>query len=1091
RGGGRARMSRARNTETDLWVSEDAREEWPEPDASIEAMLDAISDIFYVIDWRGRFRTWNDQLPERLGYAPEEIGQLDPLGVIAEADRERAVRTLARVAAGTEQSADLRLTTADGEAVPFECTAAPLVDDDGDVWGLVGTARDVSDRRSRAELLERLHTGVRELMAAETVAEVAETAARVAQEHFGFPSVAVRRATADGVLVPVAHRTDTPCLEADLPTVPVDEGWVGQVYAAGEPVSTPDVEALAVDRDFGAAESLLGVPIEGFGIVSIAATERDAFDAADLELARLFAADLQAAFERANREERLRERQRELERYETMIETMGDAVYWIDEDGYYREFNDGLVELMGYERAEMLGSHFREFASEAFLETAREMNRTLRTGERDQYIFEVEYELPDGSVVPMETNIRELVEDGEYQGLVGVSRDLTERRERQGELERYETIVDTMGDPVYWIDEDGVYRECNDELADLMGCTREDIIGSHISELTSEQFLEHAREMNRVLLEGDADHGIFEFEYDRADGETVPVELHLQVLTVDDEYRGVVGVSRDLTERKERERELERYETLVETMSDGAYMTDADHRITEVNDALVDLTGRDRDDLVGMDIHDLARGDAYARASAHRAALLSGDKDFASMEGRLETADGELIPFENRYSLLPSDDGFRGTVGVIRDVTERREREETLTTQRDELETLNRINELVQETIGSLTSAATREEIEDTVCRRLADSPLYRFAMTGRPSPVDDSLNAQLWAGDGAAYLEEVTIPTDPDAPDAGPVANAIATGEVTVTSDVTADPSFEPFREAALEHGFRSLAVVPFTSGSVVHGTLSVYADRPGAFSEREIHAFQVLGEMVGFAISATQNRRLIESGTGVELTFQLVDVDLFFTTVTERLAANCRLLGTARAADGRMLHYVAVEGADPEAVLSLREEYSGDAPDVQLVREGEDDEAVFEVRIEESIVSLLLESGVSPTELSADGELVRLAVEAPRDVDIRTLTERLEANYGDVSMVSKREVEGLGTTSTDVREHLHEALTDRQRAALHATYFAGYFEWPRENNAEEVAESLGISSATLHQHLRHAQQKLLAAYLTDEAGSPVDLGI
>ncbi|MFC7046301.1 helix-turn-helix domain-containing protein [Halobacteriaceae archaeon GCM10025711] len=58
---------------------------------------------------------------------------------------------------------------------------------------------------------------------------------------------------------------------------------------------------------------------------------------------------------------------------------------------------------------------------------------------------------------------------------------------------------------------------------------------------------------------------------------------------------------------------------------------------------------------------------------------------------------------------------------------------------------------------------------------------------------------------------------------------------------------------------------------------------------------------------------------------------------------------------------------------------------------------------------------------------------------------------------------------------------LTDRQRAALEAAYFSGYFDWPRGSTAEEIADSLGISSPTFHQHFRKAERKLLESILAD----------
>nr|WP_255457504.1 helix-turn-helix domain-containing protein [Halorussus sp. JP-T4] len=56
---------------------------------------------------------------------------------------------------------------------------------------------------------------------------------------------------------------------------------------------------------------------------------------------------------------------------------------------------------------------------------------------------------------------------------------------------------------------------------------------------------------------------------------------------------------------------------------------------------------------------------------------------------------------------------------------------------------------------------------------------------------------------------------------------------------------------------------------------------------------------------------------------------------------------------------------------------------------------------------------------------------------------------------------------------------MTEKQRTALQAAYFGGYYEYPRESTGEEVADSLDISSPTLHQHLRAAQRKLVGTFL------------
>ena len=68
-------------------------------------------------------------------------------------------------------------------------------------------------------------------------------------------------------------------------------------------------------------------------------------------------------------------------------------------------------------------------------------------------------------------------------------------------------------------------------------------------------------------------------------------------------------------------------------------------------------------------------------------------------------------------------------------------------------------------------------------------------------------------------------------------------------------------------------------------------------------------------------------------------------------------------------------------------------------------------------------------------------------------------------------------------VWDRIADALFQRYWGdALRAAYFAGYYEWPRRSTAEEIADSMGVSSPTLHNHLRKAQQKLLVAFLDEE---------
>ncbi|MFC7177483.1 helix-turn-helix domain-containing protein [Halosegnis marinus] len=85
----------------------------------------------------------------------------------------------------------------------------------------------------------------------------------------------------------------------------------------------------------------------------------------------------------------------------------------------------------------------------------------------------------------------------------------------------------------------------------------------------------------------------------------------------------------------------------------------------------------------------------------------------------------------------------------------------------------------------------------------------------------------------------------------------------------------------------------------------------------------------------------------------------------------------------------------------------------------------------------------------------------------------------YPETKLVAKRTLDGPGDEREEPTWSGDVSLTDRQFGALEAAFDAGYFEWPRDATAEEVADELDISAATLHYHLRRAERSLVESFL------------
>jgi len=121
----------------------------------VDQALNALADVFYVLDTDGMFRRWNDRLAAATGYEDGAIGDLELSDLFPEDDSERVRAAIATALSEGHATIEADLVTADGDRVPYEFTGARLTDTSGDVTGVVGMGRDISERTERERRLER------------------------------------------------------------------------------------------------------------------------------------------------------------------------------------------------------------------------------------------------------------------------------------------------------------------------------------------------------------------------------------------------------------------------------------------------------------------------------------------------------------------------------------------------------------------------------------------------------------------------------------------------------------------------------------------------------------------------------------------------------------------------------------------------------------------------------------------------------------------------------------------------------------------------------------------------------------------------
>ena len=409
--------------------------------AVAEGIFDAIPDAIYAFDRDGRMLRWNDAFAATVGYDDEAIAGMNALEFVPEADHDRIVERIeAVVERGETVTMESAFVTAEGETIPHEFNGTLLADGES-THGVIGSGRDIAERKRREEAVATLHESTRELVRQDDEAGVATATVEAAVEVLGFPVTAVRFHDPEtDTLEPIAVSAGANRVLGERSTYDRGEGRPWRALESGEPVLA-DGSALAHDGNDLPLESALYVPLGDHGTLSIGSPD-DGFDDVDVRLAAVLAANAAAALDRVGHESRL-------ERYKRMLDAAGDGIYALDADGRFTTVNDALVTKTGYTREELLGEHATTVLDDADVEHARTLIRDLLAHDSGDIgnSFEASLHTAAGDTVPCEFRIALLTTaDGAFQGTVGVVRDITDRKRHERSIETLHTATRAMID---------------------------------------------------------------------------------------------------------------------------------------------------------------------------------------------------------------------------------------------------------------------------------------------------------------------------------------------------------------------------------------------------------------------------------------------------------------------------------------------------------------------------------------------------------------------------------------------------------------------------------------------------------------------
>ena len=405
--------------------------------------------------------------------------------------------------------------------------------------------------------------------------------------------------------------------------------------------------------------------------------------------------------ERRRIEESLKESQ---EKFRSLIQDTPDGIILNDDNGVILEWNAGMEETTGIQRADAIGRTILEIASQCIPENNNpenantwlssildELNNKTPCSSRDSFV-EVSIKRPDGSIRIIEAKNFDFSLQGRHI-YGGIIRDITERRRTEESLieskEELRNLIESLGDGIIITDEEGRIIEMNKAEERITGLVAEEVLGQPVWEIQASRSDAEWHEPDpRLWYRNVWDHILHDETdpfYDRVytdqlkteDGEIRYLQVKAFRVSTRKGFR-VGAIVRDITEQKQIEMAIqeseEKYRTLVETSPDVIVIHQGG-KIVYVNPAVVKLlrTAKKPEDLIGMDIYDLIHPDFHSIVREVTQDDLNSLPP-ATEEVQVVRGDGTIVTLEGIGTRILFN-GIPAVQVVIRDITDRKSAE--------------------------------------------------------------------------------------------------------------------------------------------------------------------------------------------------------------------------------------------------------------------------------------------------------------------------------------------------------------------------------------------------------------------------------
>ncbi len=268
----------------------------------------------------------------------------------------------------------------------------------------------------------------------------------------------------------------------------------------------------------------------------------------------------------------------------------------------------------------------------------------------------------------------------------------TERLLRESE-ERFRLLYENAPLGYQSLDEYGYFLEVNQEWLDMLGYSREEVMGKWIGNFLASDYLDRLKENFPKFKAAGEIHGA-EFVMLRKDGSRVAVAVDGRIgRNRQGQFKQTHCILQDITERKQAEERLRLLDFALDHVREAAFLTDENAQFRFVNEESCRILGYTRAELLGLGVPDIDPDFPMGRWFSHWNDLKT--QGSLIFEGRHKTKDGSILSVEINANYFEYD-GQSYNLAFVRDITARKRAEQERLAHFRFVESMDKVNRAIQ-----------------------------------------------------------------------------------------------------------------------------------------------------------------------------------------------------------------------------------------------------------------------------------------------------------------------------------------------------------------------------------------------------------